>query len=560
MTWLALLAFAQPESNPPDARRAEIKIVSIRPEKDAVTFEIEIPPNWHIYPATIDQELGTKTTFQFEGAEIAGRIEEPEPKEHREPGLEYKYLDETVRFRIPIRYRPGADRVTGHVTYQICDPNMCLDGKTPFTFPVPEGALAGPVTTTSGAAVPATTPPPAGAKTGEPKKPAPPPGSDEEDLSQKGLGAFLAVCVLGGLISLVMPCVYPLIPVTVTFFVKQSAAGDRARALALASMYGLGIILTFTLLGFLLSRLFGESGAQEFAGNPWVNLALTVIFFYLTLALFGAVPMELPQFVTGRVAGAAPRQGYGGAFVLGLIFSVVSFTCVIPIAASLLAVAATGNPAWALLGMFVYSATMAAPFLLFGLFPDLLKRMPKSGGWLHTVKIPAAFLELALCTYYLTRADFGFGWGLVSRDAALAVWIATSSFAALYLFGMWRHPEDEPEQKVGVVRAFCGLAFGALALYLVVGLTGRHLGAFEFLLPDDPYVQRYQKLVHLTESPSFRKLLHMAEAWDGRGGAAPARPIDAGFRDLDEYEDFEEALRAGRFWGKPLFVDFTGFN
>lgn len=305
-----------------------------------------------------------------------------------------------------------------------------------------------------------------------------------EDPLQKGLLVFLLVCMAGGAISLVMPCVYPLIPITLTFFIKQGA-GSKGKSSLLALLYALGIIITFTGLGFGLSILMGAAGAQTFAANPGVNILIAIAFFIMALSLLGWFELKLPGFILDRASGA-PKQGYLGAFGLGLIFSVVTFTCTIPIAATLMGLAATGKPAWALLGMLVYSVTMATPFLLLALFPQLLQKIPRSGGWLQTMKVGTGFLELALAFYYFAKADFSWGWDLMSRDLNLAIWIAILLAGSTWLFGLWRFAHDDKVEHISYGRGLWAMIFAVFAFFLVVGLAGRPLGAFDAILPREP--------------------------------------------------------------------------
>lgn len=305
-----------------------------------------------------------------------------------------------------------------------------------------------------------------------------------DDPLKSGLWVFLGICVLGGAISLLMPCVYPLIPVTLTFFIKQSG-GSRGKTSALALLYGLGIILTFTGLGFGLSIVMGAAGAQTFAANPWVNIVIAVVFFVMALSLLGWFELRLPGFISDRASGA-PKQGLLGAFGLGLIFAVVTFTCTIPIAAILMGMAATGAKSWALLGMLTYSVTMAAPFLVLALFPQLLQKIPRSGGWLQTLKVGTGFLELALAFYYFAKSDFSWGWGLMSRDLNLAIWIAILLAGATWLFGIWRFPHDDKVEHVGYGRALWAIVFSIFAFFLLAGLSGRALGGFDAILPREP--------------------------------------------------------------------------
>lgn len=335
-------------------------------------------------------------------------------------------------------------------------------------------------------------------------------------LKEKGLGWLLGLAALGGLISLIMPCVYPLIPITLTYFLKQGG-GSRAAGLRLSAVYGLGIIIAFTGLGFLLTLLLGASGARQFAAHPVTNLAVSLLFGVFALSMFGLFEIKLPDSWTGALTGGGPKSGLGGAFLLGLLFSVVTFTCTIPIAATVLAVAASGgsNSLAGLLAMLVYSTTMAAPFLVLGFFPSMIKEIPKSGGWMHTVKVVTGFFEIALAVGYIWKADLGWGWGFFDRWNVLALWISVCLIAAAYLLGLFRMKGDGETREVGLARMGAALVFAFCGFVLVGGLAGRPVGVFNAVLPPD-------------------------------------------FSSWIAHDDLEKAEEASRKEGKPLFIEFTG--
>lgn len=519
MVTLALLAALFLPQEPPPAKKAkpEAKVHSARPDKAQVkvgepfkvSFDVEMTPGWHIYPTT-GTTTGEPTRFTIEGAETAGKIEEPKPKVHpaEEGQPAYEYHEGRITITVPLFLKPGPKpgplELKGKMRYILCDPNSCLPPKDAlFAFPltVLEGAM---------------TPPPV-----TPQKSAA--GEAAREFEEKGLGWLLGISILGGLISLVMPCVYPLIPITITYFVKQAGA-SRATGMLLSSVYGLGIVVTFTGLGFLLTILLGAQGAQIFASNPWVNLAVATLFMVFALSLLGLFEIRLPQALTGRLVGGQ-RSGMGGAFVLGLLFSVISFTCTIPIAATILGVAASGEHRLAgLLAMLVYSGTMAVPFLLLGIFPSLVKELPKSGGWLHTVKVTAGFFEVALAAAYIWKADLVWNWGIFDRGLVLAVWIAMAFAIAIYLLGFFRLKEDEEKPTVSFGRLGTALFFGIMGFFLLGGVFGRPVGVFNVVLPPEEKA-----------------------AVAGEGG-------------LKAYADLESAEQAARKENKPVFAEFTGYT
>lgn len=500
------------------------KIVSVKAEPDTakvgetfhLVFKMTIDPGWHIYSAN-----GTwaPTEWKFaEGmpVERAGKVDEPKTKHHREKVgdtvLEYDYLEGDVTFRVPVRLtaaaKPGPLKIAGTILGQECDPNMCINIILAFEVPVTvaEGRVAATGTTPA--------PPP----------PTPPAKIDESPPSPSLL-SLLLLAVVGGLVSLIMPCVYPLLPITLTYFIKQGGE-SRSKAVAMSTSYALGIIIVFTGVGFLFSLLLGAEGPRVFAANPWVNLAVGALFLWFAFSLFGLYEITLPSWLTGSVAGAQ-RSGVGGAFILGSLFSIVTFTCTIPIAATILGVAASSgaeNRFTGLLAMVVYSATMAAPFFVLGIFPSMLKDVPKSGGWLNTVKITAGFAELGLALMYLAKADQVAEVGVLTRTVMIAIWVAVLAFMSLYLLGNFRMKDDAPPGPVGLPRALAALVFGVMAVYMGSGFSGRPLGELDILLPVD------------TE------------------GSAAGRESN-GKKGIGNLPD---ALSEAKREGKPVFVEFTG--
>jgi thiol:disulfide interchange protein DsbD len=532
---LLLLAALLPAQETPLPRRgpkAEAKVLAVRPEKPQVkvgetfkvAFDLEITPGWYIYP-TYKTTTGTETKVVLEAAEVAGKYEEPKAKVHPKEGDQeaYDYHDGKITLTVPIHLKrgpkPGPFEVKGILDYQICAAS-CIPRKDPFSFPI--AVLEGEVEP-----APAAPAAPQGGTSAE--------AAAQEELDKRGTVGFLLFAMGGGLISLVMPCVYPLIPITVTYFVKQGQ-GSRAKGIALSSAYAAGIILVFTAIGFLFSILLGADGPRLFAANPWVNLGVGALFFWFAFSLFGLYDISLPSWLVGS-ATTARRSGVGGAFILGALFSVVTFTCTIPIAAAVLAVPAAGgagNKFIGLFAMFAYSATMAAPFFLLGLFPSLLKEVPRSGGWLHTVKVTAGFAELALALYYWSKSDAVWDLGVLSFDAMVAVWIATLVFMALYLLRVFHLKGDEEEApaapgepprrpQVGVARMLFALAFALLAALFASIYAGRPAGAFGLVLPPD------------------------------LGGPRTA----AGGVKVRAVETYAEAVAEANRTGKPAFLHFT---
>ncbi len=418
--------------------RPDVKVVAVRPDRTQVragevfhvAVEVEIPGKWYIYPAG-KAGLGKPTDFVFEGAEAAGPVLQPAPRVHKDEVLgDYGCHEGRVTFTVPLRLlpgtRPGPADVKGKIDYQLCS-DVCLQKSAALSFRV--GVLEG---------------------------------------GEHGFLGLILLGALGGLVSLVMPCTYPLIPITLTYFLKQ-AAGSRAHGMALSTSYAAGIVATFTGLGFLMSVLLGAGGARIFASDPWVNVSVGALFLGFTGSLFGWYEIRLP----GASSAAGPQRGAGGAFLLGLLFAVVSFTCTIPIAATILSLAAGQHRFAALAAMLSYSATMALPFFVMGIFPGMIKEVPKSGGWLEAVKVSMAWVELGLAVFYFSKADQTWEIGVLNRVVVAGLWAACGAAAAVYL---WR-------SRRGAARAVFAALFLAFGATLAAGATGRTLGILEIILP-----------------------------------------------------------------------------
>lgn len=476
----------------PGAEPEEIDVALLVDRSHAVPGErallgviLDIPEGLHIYPP-FDQEATLPTRLELSGSEgvTFGEPQWPETHIGTEEGV-FKgvhYYEGKTLVVVPFDVtsaRVGDDvELNVKVTSQACTNSVCY---RPSTKTVAERVRV--------ASEPAT---PTHQEVFAAFRPAdpPPPPDVPEDLgawSKRMLGGGFAgivlVGMLGGLISLIQPCVYPMIPITLTYFVKQGGE-SRGKAWLMACAYGAGIVVSFTGLGALLSWIIGGQGAQVFASNPWVNGVIAAIFFFFAFSLFGLYEIGLPASWQQAMGVGKQRSGIGGAFILGLIFSIVTFTCVVPIAGAVLGSVATAGGRWTgLQAMFVYSLTMALPFLALGAFPGLLKSVPRSGGWLQTAKVTVGFVELALAAQYLANVDLALDLGLLTRNVMLAVWAAITAVTALYLLGAIRLKDDPERPTIGVGRLIASILFGITAVFFASGFDGRPLGAFDLVLP-----------------------------------------------------------------------------
>jgi thiol:disulfide interchange protein len=306
---------------------------------------------------------------------------------------------------------------------------------------------------------------------------------DGSDLgSGDSLGQFLILAIIGGLFTLLMPCTYPMIPFTMTFFAKQAAAGRRL--LPLAAFYALGIIACFVGLGVLITGVFGSTLAN-LAGHPLTNLLIALLFIVLGLGLLGAFLIRLPTSLENSLGGG--RGGYLGALIMGLTFAVTAFSCTAPFAGAVLSQAVvSGSWTRAVIGMAVYASAIAVPFFALAMSPGLMQRLPKAGAWMNEFKVVGGLVELAAALKFLVICDAAWDWGIVGRSFTLASWSAVALVIAAYVLGRLRFTGDDKIEEVGVGRLLTAITFLALGLWLASGLAGNNLGLFESFFPGDP--------------------------------------------------------------------------
>jgi len=334
-----------------------------------------------------------------------------------------------------------------------------------------------------------------------------------------------------GALSLLTPCVFPMVPITVSFFANHSSR-TRGGALKMAALYGLGIMFTFVALGMSLAVVFGASGINKLASNPWVNLMITAIFLGFALSLLGVYFMQLPTGLMNRLNNAASEKQEGsvlGTMLMGLTFSLTSFTCTAPFVGTLLVLAAQGNWRWPLIGMLGFSFVFALPFFLLALVPQLMTQLPRSGGWMNSVKVVMGFLEIAAAMKFLSNADLVWHWNIFTRTAVLCIWTGCLLMIVAYLLGWFRLDHDSVIGAVSGPRVIFALLFLACAIWLGNGLAGHKLGDIDAFLPPSEADSSMQVASMAAESPWI-------------------------------LNDLQAGLQQAKQQGKPLFIDFTGYT
>lgn len=491
---------------------------------------VEVAPGWHVYGSA--ETFSIPTSLEVTHAGGLEKLGEPEvpPGEFHGGLTEGHWLSGTFEIRqwlsVPAAAKAGETPVKGAVHYMPCTESTCLSpAEEPFSVAV--GIEEGPV---RAAHVPPAIPAPGG-------------GGSAADASaggsapqagaalQLGLLALILASVGGGLFALAMPCTYPMIPITVSFFTKQ-AERRGGKVLGLALAYGAGIVLIFAAIGAVVAAgLFGmtNSAIIAFAGHWITNTVLAALFLFFALVLLGAMDLQPPKFLLNVTATASNRGGYLGVFLMGATLVIASFTCTAPIVGTLLGAMVQSDPAWSILGMAIFGLTMAVPFVVLSLTPARLSAMPRSGEWMYTLKVTLGLVEIAAVLKFLSNVDIALGWGAFPRELFLASWSLLFVITALFLLGLIRG-RGTPLLGVGKGRVTTAIMFLLLAFYYMYGAMGYKL---------DP--------ISTALAPNYSAQVVVA-----RGGAADER------HEIVK-DDYDKALRTARQDGKLVLVNFTGF-
>lgn len=459
-----------------------------------------IESGWHLYSASSEQ--GIPTTFTING--VTAKVFQPAPKKQFDKNFnaETETYENEVAFVAQAAIQNPPQTLDVKIRYQTCSDTQCVPSRYSGTV-----ALGPPGTITI----------PAGYQEARPPKA---PGAPAE--SEQGLAGFLLVAFGFGLASIFTPCVFPMIPITMSYFL------NRKSGLGQAVVFCLGIIVLFTGMGLAVTAALGPFGVVQLGSNPWVNAFISVLFIVFGLSLLGAFEITIPSAVLTKLNQSSDQGGFVGTLLMGLTFSLASFACVGPFVGTLLAASVSGGGTRPVFGMLSFATGLALPFFLLALFPSYLKRLPKSGGWMSRVKVVMGFVILAASLKYLSSLDQVLHWGFLTRERFLAAWIVLFGMAGLYLLGFVRLEGIKPDQPMGIWRLLIGMAFVIFAITLVPGMTGGRLGDLDAYVP-------------------------VAEAGSG-GGAAPQ---GGGLVWLKN--QYREALAQARREGKLVFVNFTGY-
>ncbi len=503
-------------------------------EEKTLVLTAKIEPGWHMYDRNLPEGGPNSTEFLFNtlrGAERIGDFEAdraPEESYDQQFQMKLRWFQTKVVFRQKLHVTDADNfALVVETRAQACNDETCLapSGET-FSF----GAETVAEADTTAAALTFTPLDETGTDIAKIYEPVTDVLQAYGDVSMRQANSSLWMIFLfgflGGLIALLTPCVWPMIPMTVSFFLKRTK--KRREAVRDALIYGIAIIVIYLVLGVAITLLFGASALNSLSTNAIFNLIFFALLVFFAVSFFGAFEIVLPSRWTNRIDSKADStRGALSIFFMAFTLVLVSFSCTGPIIGTLLVQAASmGQILGPMIGMFGFAIALALPFSLFAVFPHWLQSMPKSGGWLNSVKVVMAFLELALSLKFLSVADLAYGWGILDRETFLALWIVIFFLLGVYLLGKIRFPHDTPMEKIGVGRFFLAVISLSFAVYMVPGLWGAPLRAISAFSP-----------------PAYTQDFNLYE------GNVHA-----------QFDDFEEGMRYAEKQNKPVLIDFSGFG
>ena len=521
-----------------------------------IVFSGKIADGWHVYSTDLGEDGPIQATFHVDkkdGVELVGKLT-PKGREisQMDPMFEMKlrYFEHSVQFVQKVKFTKPKYSIKCYLEFGACNDQMCMPptqvnfSKSGTAPAIDQKAAAEEKAeekaAETAAAETALTPDSAAADTAAAEAPATLSKQESDALwtpvikelekydtpvSNSLLYIFLAG-IVGGFLALFTPCVWPIIPMTVSFFLKRNKY--RRKAIREATTYGISIVVIYVALGLIVSLLFGASALNALSTNAVFNIFFSLLLVVFAASFFGAFEITLPSSWSNRIdRKSESTSGMLSIFLMAFTLSLVSFSCTGPIIGFLLvAVSTEGNIIAPTVGMFGFALALAVPFALFAMFPTLLKSAPKSGGWMNVLKVVLGFIELAFALKFLSVADLAYGWHILDREAFLALWIIIFGLLGLYLLGMFNFPHDDEGRRTNVPQFFLALLSLSFAMYMVPGLWGAPLKAVSAFAPpmNTQDFNLYKNEVH----PRFK--------------------------------DFEAGMAAARLEGKPVMVDFTGFG
>lgn len=501
-------------------------------------FKVKLDPKWHIYSQFTEDGGPLPMVFVFNKSDCYTRIGKvTEPKPHIEFDslfmVNVSSFESEVILKQKVKVTSPNCIISGKIDYQVCL-ESCTNQDTTFSFSFgdlkTENTSANIDTTTlvqNPEIVDTSTAVQAQVIPGQLEEGC---GGDAKPISNtdKSLIAIFIAGLLGGFVALLTPCVFPMIPMTVSFFTKRS--GSRRKGIINAIIYALSIIVIYVALGLFVTITFGSDALNDLSSNAFFNLSFFIIFVIFAISFFGAFEITLPSWMINKADSASDKGGLLGIFFMAFTLSLVSFSCTGPIIGTLLVEAAHGQSYLGpLVGMFGFSFALAVPFAIFALFPGWLNSLPKSGGWLNTVKVSLGFIELALAFKFLSNVDLAYHWGFLKREMFISIWVVISLLLGLYLIGKIKLSHDSDVPYISVPRLIVAIIVLSFTTYLIPGIWGAPL-----------------RLISGFPPPEFYK-----EWQTEKENECP--------HDLSCFHDYDEGMAYAKANGKPVIVDFTGW-
>jgi thiol:disulfide interchange protein DsbD len=540
-----------------------------------LNFTAKIEKNWHLYSQYIPEGGPIPTTFTFEPSpnyKLIGKTIEPKPHKmfDRNFEMEVQYFDGQAVFKQRIKsLTQQSFNVRGTVEFMACDDSRCIPPvEVDFDFalsasPESDQAIVGiqntettpkenvDSSTASIAKIYNSTPlTDTSTLSASPSK---------EEAESSGLWVFFWISFLGGLVAILTPCVFPMIPMTVSFFMHDEENKKKARRQAF--IYGLSIILIYTIVGTIVALTLGPNFAN-FLSTHWLpNLFFFIIFMVFAASFFGAFELTLPSWMVNKADQNAEKGGFLGPFFMAFTLVLVSFSCTAPIVGTILVASASGEILKPIIGMVGFGLAFALPFTLFALFPSWLNSLPKSGGWLNSVKVVLGFIEVAFGLKFLSVADQTYHWGILDREIYIAIWIVVFTLMGFYLLGKIRFKHDDEVHHIGVGRLTLVMATFSFVIYLLPGMWGAPLKALSgYLPPQSSHDFDLNQIIRENVSANFNALPRI------NATTTPSEQCDKPkYADifhlphgLEGYFDYEQGLACAKKLNKPIFIDFTG--
>lgn len=545
--FLVFLAFAKGNSQILDPAKWSTKIEKKSENNYLLTFNAVIEKDWHMYSQfTADGgPLPLEVIFKNQQGNfnLVGKAKESKTTTAFNDifGVNETFFERKAQITQEIKViNPKITKIEVDLNYQVCK-DACINLEKKFTFSIPSNSKIPNEVIITDIAKGDTiaSKPEAKEETVISVKSK---VAAKEPATQKGLWSIFFIAFLSGFAALLTPCVFPMIPMTVSFFTKQSKS--KAKGIRNAIIYGISIIFIYVVLGFLVTWIFGADALNALSTNVWFNIIFFILLIVFAASFLGAFEIMLPNSWANKVDSQADRGGIIGILFMALALAIVSFSCTGPIVGTLLVDAASKGGIAPVIGMLGFSLALALPFMLFAMFPGWLHSLPKSGGWLNTVKVVLGFLELALAFKFLSNADLVLQLHLLEREVFLAIWIAVFGALALYLFGKITLPHDSPMTHISVGRLLMGLLVLTFTIYLIPGLWGAPLKLINAFPPPMEY----------SESP-------MGFGGPGVKTATAILPEGAksGPHGLVVFDDYEKGLAYAKSVNKPIMLDFTGY-